>query len=132
MIHDGPSSSSNDDNPEITFDYRRVNDPNQGETRRRFTGVVKWFNLNRGMGFIIRDDTQLDIYVERAAIIKKNPDKVEASLDEGEPVEFDILQTWKGFRAINVTGPNGATVRGSPFVPNKNYYHCHSSFYRNK
>lgn len=104
-------------------DVRPYDQGPQNGVLRKFTGVVRWFSMNRGVGYIIRDDTQTDIFVERSAISRKNPDKVEASLDDGERVEFNIVENWKTLRAINVTGPEGAPVRGSPFSSNRNYYH---------
>ena len=38
------------------------------------------------------------------------------SLAEGEDVEFDLLKGPKGYQAANVTGPNGAAVKGDPMA----------------
>ena len=61
-------------------------------------GIVKWFNIEKGYGFIGYDDR--DIYVHYSSIIDKSPGF--KNLIEGETVEFDIVYTDKGLRAKNV------------------------------
>jgi CspA family cold shock protein len=61
-------------------------------------GTVKWFNADKGFGFIQRADGP-DVFVHFSAIA----DSRYQSLDEGAPVEFEIKQGPKGPQAENVT-----------------------------
>lgn len=63
------------------------------------TGTVKWFNDEKGYGFITVDDGQKDCFVHHTAI-KGEGFK---SLVEGERVQFDVVQGQKGPAAENVT-----------------------------
>jgi CspA family cold shock protein len=70
----------------------------------RTTGTVKWFNDSKGFGFITRDDGEKDVFVHHSAI-QKDPGSF-ATLDEGQKVEFDVVDGTKGPAAENVTKVN--------------------------
>jgi CspA family cold shock protein len=61
-------------------------------------GTVKWFNAEKGYGFITVDDGE-DVFVHFSAI---NTDGFK-SLDEGQRVEFEITEGEKGPQASNVS-----------------------------
>lgn len=61
-------------------------------------GTVKWFNPEKGFGFISRDDGD-DVFVHHTAIVADGY----RSLDEGQRVSFDVTQGKKGLQASNVT-----------------------------
>ncbi|MBZ4687793.1 MAG: cold shock protein [Clostridia bacterium] len=61
------------------------------------TGTVKWFNSEKGFGFIEREDGD-DVFVHFTAI-EGNGFK---TLEEGQRVEFDIVEGQKGPQASNV------------------------------
>jgi len=80
-------------------------------------GTVKWFNTQKGYGFITPEDGSADIFVHQTAILVEGF----RSLAEGEPVEFKI-QTENGkSKAVDVTGPDGADVQGAPFQPQSDF-----------
>jgi cold shock CspA family protein len=96
------------------FDLEIINDA-------RVTGKVKWFNVKIKYGFIHCDYNNEDVFVHSSAIIKNNPSKYKPSLSENEPVEFDILKIGADgkLEAVNVSGPQGQSVQGSRFSPDK-------------
>lgn len=61
-------------------------------------GTVKWFNNAKGYGFIGRNDGT-DAFVHYSAIVGEGY----RSLQEGDAVEFEIVQGQKGPQAANVT-----------------------------
>ncbi len=66
------------------------------------TGTVKWFNDQKGYGFIAPDDGGKDVFVHHTAIQEQGF----RSLKEGQKVQFDLQQDAKGGRAVNVTKVN--------------------------
>lgn len=62
------------------------------------TGTVKWFNSEKGFGFISRENGD-DVFVHFSAIQGDGY----KSLDEGQAVSFDITQGTKGDQASNVS-----------------------------
>jgi CspA family cold shock protein len=61
-------------------------------------GTVKWFNAEKGFGFIAQADGGADVFVHFTAIQADGY----RSLDETQAVEFDIVQGPKGPQADNV------------------------------
>jgi len=65
-------------------------------------GTVKWFNSDKGFGFIEVEDGGKDVFVHYRQINDNGHSRV--SLDEGQKVTFEIGQGDKGPQAENVTG----------------------------
>jgi CspA family cold shock protein len=63
------------------------------------TGTVKWFNAEKGFGFITQDDGGADVFVHFSAIAGDGY----RNLEENQKVEYDVTQGQKG--------PEGANVR---------------------
>lgn len=74
------------------------------------TGTVKWFNDQKGYGFIKQEGVTEDIFVHHTAI------KMEGfrTLSPGESVDFELKKDEKGLKAINVMRSNvNATAAAS-------------------
>ena len=63
----------------------------------RITGTVKWFNGDKGFGFIEREDGA-DVFVHQSEIMTEGY----RNLNEGQQVEFEITQGPKGLQASQV------------------------------
>ena len=74
------------------------------------TGTVKWFNSQKGFGFITPADGGEDLFVHQSAISAPGF----RSLMEGEEVEFKVVDERGKKKAIDVCGPNGDHVQGAP------------------
>ena len=61
-------------------------------------GTVKWFNNQKGYGFIC-DESGKDIFVHYTGLNMEGF----KTIDEGQPVEFDVVNGTKGPQATNVT-----------------------------
>ncbi|ERJ11426.1 cold-shock protein [Haloplasma contractile] len=61
-------------------------------------GIVKWFNNQKGFGFIVREETDGDIFVHYSAI---DVDGYK-TLAEGDQVEFELIEGENGYQALNV------------------------------
>lgn len=64
------------------------------------TGHVKWFNDDKGYGFIVRDNGQDDVFVHYRSIQAENTGR--KTLREGEKVAFMVTKGAKGFQAEDV------------------------------
>ena len=62
-------------------------------------GTVKWFNAEKGFGFIAPEDGSADVFVHFSAIASSGY----RSLEENQKVTFDVTQGQKGPQAENVT-----------------------------
>jgi len=67
-------------------------------SKMRSRGTVKWFNDQKGFGFITPEDGSKDCFVHHSAIQAQGF----KSLSEGDKVEFDVTQGQKGPAAENV------------------------------
>ena len=62
-------------------------------------GTVKWFNAEKGYGFISNESTGEDVFVHFSGIAGEGY----KSLEEGQNVTFDITEGNRGLQAVNVT-----------------------------
>lgn len=62
--------------------------------KEKFQGTVKFFNAEKGFGFIKNNTNKEDIFVHATGIIDE--------IKENDPVEFEMQQGRKGMNAINV------------------------------
>src|SRR5690606_10172389 len=69
----------------------------RGSSMARTTGTVKWFSQEKGFGFLQQDDGP-DVFVHHTAIEGRGF----KTLNEGERVEFDVVEEAKGLKARNV------------------------------
>ena len=77
----------------------------------RETGTVKWFNPEKGFGFITRDNGEKDVFVHHSAIQAQGF----KTLNEGERVEFDVVTADKGPAAekvVRLDAPEGGSSGG--------------------
>jgi CspA family cold shock protein len=72
------------------------------------TGKVKWFNGEKGYGFIEQDDGGADLFVHFSAIQGDGY----RNLNEGDVVEFEVGQGQKGPQARNVSVVRAAEPQG--------------------
>ncbi|MBO8127264.1 MAG: cold-shock protein [Firmicutes bacterium] len=62
-------------------------------------GIVKWFNSEKGYGFIERENGKEDVFVHFSGIAGNGF----KSLEEGQHVTFEVTQGQKGLQATNVS-----------------------------
>ncbi|KMK73444.1 cold-shock protein [Kocuria rhizophila] len=63
------------------------------------TGTVKWFNADKGFGFIAPEDGSDDVFAHFSGINSGGF----RSLNEGDKVEFEVQQGDRGLQATNIT-----------------------------
>ena len=63
------------------------------------TGTVKWFNAEKGFGFIAPEDGSPDVFAHFSAINSSGY----RSLNEGDRVEFETVEGPKGMQAANIS-----------------------------
>ena len=63
------------------------------------TGVVKWFNADKGFGFISPEDGSADVFAHFSAINSGGF----RSLEENQRVQFEVQQGPKGLQAATIT-----------------------------
>ena len=61
-------------------------------------GTVKWFNAEKGYGFISNDEGGDDVFVHFSAIVADGF----KTLEEGQQVTFDLAEGQKGMQTVNV------------------------------
>ncbi len=65
----------------------------------KLTGTIKWFNADKGFGFISQENGGEDVFVHFRAIVGDGY----KTLDEGQTVTFETERGEKGLQAANVT-----------------------------
>ena len=80
-------------------------------------GTVKWFDANKGFGFIELEGSEDDAFVHHSDIEMEGF----ATLEEGQRVSYELTDSEKGPRAVNVkpmdqAGPAPSEDEGSPFA----------------
>jgi cold shock protein len=68
------------------------------ERKQMARGTVKWFNADKGFGFIAPSDGSADVFVHFTAIQSQGY----RTLEEDQQVEFEVTQGQKGLQAANV------------------------------
>ena len=71
------------------------------------TGKIKWFNPDKGYGFIEQDDNTKDVFVHWTSV--EGLGNYE-HMSEGEPVSYEIEQTDRGLKAVNVNRLEGESA----------------------
>jgi len=67
----------------------------------RASGTVKWFSQEKGFGFVTREDGT-DVFIHHSGISGRGF----KTLEQGEPVEFDVIEEPKGLKAANLVRLN--------------------------
>ena len=58
-------------------------------------GVVKFFNTEKGFGFIVDEESKEDVFVHKTGLVD--------NIQEDDTVEFEVEQGNRGLNAVNVT-----------------------------
>ena len=83
--------------PSRIYGSRTVTHDNEGNTAMA-TGIVSWFNSDKGYGFIAPEDGSADVFAHFSAIVGTG----RRDLEENQRVEFDVEQGPKGLQATNI------------------------------
>lgn len=96
--------------------YRRMI---RSDLEMKSTGKVKFFDVQKGFGFITPTAGGEDVFVHQTAIHSRGF----RSLAEGEDVEYEMVEDDKRGKkcAANVTGPGGDYVQGAPRNDDRNF-----------
>lgn len=70
-------------------------------------GTVKWFNNQKGYGFICADGSEEEIFAHFSSIVMEGY----KSLKAGQPVDFEITNGPKGLHALNIQAPGQANTK---------------------
>jgi CspA family cold shock protein len=81
----------------------------KGDFELRQIGKVKWFNENKGYGFILQNEGGRDVFVHYSEIKEDGY----RTLAEGEVVEFDVAESPKGPQAKDVVRNGGSQASQS-------------------
>jgi len=83
-----------------------------GGSGERIRGITKWFNNEKGYGYITPDDGADDVFVHQSEIHAPGF----RSLNEGSVVEYELVvnEAIGKTKAVKVTGPNGDYVETQP------------------
>nr|BFE30313.1 hypothetical protein GCM10010200_025640 [Actinomadura rugatobispora] len=85
-------------NPRLPVPHGAERGPTHKETHMA-TGTVKWFNAEKGFGFIEQDGGGADVFAHFSNIAGQGF----RELQEGQKVSFDVTQGQKGLQAENIT-----------------------------
>jgi len=77
-------------------------------SRMSESGTVKWFNSQKGFGFITPDSGGEDLFVHQTAINAEGF----RTLGENEKVQYDVVSENSKLKAVNVSAPGGGMVKG--------------------
>ena len=73
------------------------------------TGTVKWFNNQKGYGFICEEGSQEEIFAHFSSIVMEGY----KSLKAGQAVDFEINQGSKGLHALNIRATGTDSAEGN-------------------
>jgi CspA family cold shock protein len=82
----------------VSFHRSELVAAHQEEEGQMANGTVKWFNDEKGFGFISPDDGSKDLFVHQSAIVGEGF----RSVNEGDKVTYEEEASDKGPRAVNV------------------------------
>nr|CAD2179233.1 unnamed protein product [Meloidogyne enterolobii] len=90
-------------------------------------GIVKWFSVAKGYGFIRVDGSEKDCFVHASAILRTV--NVPLALIENQQVELDLIEGLKGPEAVCVSGPGGVRVgKTIGYMYKGTFYHTYPRF----
>jgi len=85
--------------PNLAVTYTRLGTQAEEKSKSvsKEKGIVKWFNADKGYGFIQRESGG-DVFVHQSAILTEGY----RALEQGQTVEFEVVKGEKGLQAANV------------------------------